>query len=85
MLPIPPVNIPIVSNSEIKINQYHDSLKSLQIEKIPEIKGLYNNELYNNMITDADFNFIVESFTIDQLNLKNINEIILTFITCFNG
>ena len=82
VFPIPPVDIPIVSNSDIMNNQY---LNSLQLEKIQEIKGLYSNELYSNMITNADLNYIVESFTIDQLNSTNINELIFTFITLFNG
>lgn len=82
VLPIPPVDIPIVSNPDIMSNQI---LNSLQLEKFQEIKELYNNELYSNVITDADLNYIVESFTIDQLNSSNINELILTFITLFNG
>ena len=85
VLPILPINIPIVSKPDITINQYYDSLKSVQLEKIQEIKGLYNNELYSNIITDADLTYIVVSFTIDQLNLSNINELILIFITLFNG
>jgi hypothetical protein len=82
VLPIPPMNVEVIPNPDITNNQI---LNSLQLEKIQEIKGLYSNELYSNIITDADLNYIVESFTIDQLNLSNINELILTFITLYNG
>jgi hypothetical protein len=41
--------------------------------------------MYNNVINDADLTYIVKSFTIEQLNSSNINEIILSFLDIFNG
>jgi hypothetical protein len=39
----------------------------------------------DNMVSDADLTYVVKSFTIAELNSNNVNEIILSIISCFNG
>jgi len=82
VLPIPTVNVEIVPNPDIlELNV----LNSLQESKIYEINELFSEELFNNVITEADLTYIVKSFTITELNNRNINEIILSFMDSFNG
>ena len=82
VLPIPTVNVETVPNPDIlELNV----LNSLQESKIHEINELFSEELFNNVITEADLTYIVKSFTITELNYRNINEIILSFMDSFNG
>lgn len=82
VLPIPPVNIETVPNPDIlELN----ALKSLQESKFYEINELFSEDLFNNVITEADLTYIVKSFTVTELNSSNINEFILSIIDCFNG
>jgi hypothetical protein len=79
VLPIPPVNIETVPNPDIlELN----ALKSLQESKIYEINELFSEDLFNNVITEADLTYIVKSFTVTELNSSNINEFILSIIDC---
>jgi hypothetical protein len=82
VLPIPPVSIETVPNPDILDLSV---IKSLQDSKFHEINELFNEDLFNNAITESDLTYIVKSFTIAELNSKNINEIILSIIECFNG
>jgi hypothetical protein len=82
ILPISTVNVEIVPNPDILDLSV---IKSLQEKKIYEINELFSEELFNNVITETDLTGIVKGFTIEELNSKNINEIILSLIECFNG
>jgi hypothetical protein len=76
VLPIPPIDILMLPNSE---NYLYES-------KIKTIKGLYEREIFDNVITDADLTYIVKSYSVDELLHKdNIDDVILTIIECFNG
>lgn len=74
ILPVPPVNVEAVPNPEYFI---HDL-------KTHEINELFFKQISDNVITDADLTYIVNSFTIEELNQSNINEIILSIISNFN-
>lgn len=82
VLPVAPINIETVPNKDILDLSV---LKSLQEQKFYEINDLFVEDLFNNAITDTDLTYIIKSFTIAELNSKNINEIILSIIECFNG
>jgi hypothetical protein len=41
--------------------------------------------MFDNVVTEADLNYIVKSFSITELNSSNINEIILSVIENLNG
>lgn len=82
ILPIPPVNIQIVPNTDIRAYSANNSLYN---SKINEINELYSQEMSDNMVSDADLTYVVKSFTIAELNSNNVNEIILSIISCFNG
>ena len=58
---------------------------SLVKSKFHEINELFNKEIFDNVITDADLNYIIRSFSITELNSSNINEIILSILDNFNG
>lgn len=62
-----------------------DIKQSLVDKKIYEINELYKEELFNNVITDADLSYIVKSFTVADLNSSDINNIIFTIMSCYNG
>jgi hypothetical protein len=82
ILPMPYPDIAIVSNQDIiELN----SQKSLVDSKIQEINELFSEEMFDNVITDADLAYIVKSFTIEQLNSSNINEIIISIMEVYNG
>ena len=82
VLPIPTVNVETVPNPDIlELNV----LNSLQESKIHEINELFSEELFNNVITEADLTYIVKSFTITELNYRNINEIIISIMEVYNG
>jgi len=83
VLPTPPVNIEIVPNPDLV--EYALSHKSLVKSKIQEINGLYGKEMFDYTITNADLTYIVNSYSITQLNSSGINEAILNIMSCFNG
>jgi hypothetical protein len=82
VLPIPPVNVEIVPNPDLTDLNIKQSLVG---KKIHDINELYNKELFDNAITEADLHYIVKSFTVADLNSENINNMILTIISCYNG
>jgi hypothetical protein len=80
ILPVPTTNIEIIPNPELL-----NTKQSLVYNKIYEIHDLYNKELLDNVITEADLTYIVESFSVTELNSENINNMILTIMSCYNG
>ena len=88
ILPIPPVNIEVIPNPDILVGyhyKYLDSLSPLQLKKFNEIKGLYSQELWDNVIYDHTLADIISGYTVNQLSSSNFNELIYIIITCFNG
>jgi len=83
ILPVSYPNIEFVSNRDIIENTL--SNKSLIESKIYEINELFNEEIFDNAVTEADITYIIKSFSITELNSSNINEIILSIIENFNG
>ncbi len=41
--------------------------------------------MFDFTITNADLTYIVNSYSITQLNSSSINEAILNIMSCFNG
>ena len=82
ILPIPPVNIEIVPN--LDITKYSSDL-SVYRNKIHEINELYGTEILDNVITKADLDYIIKSFSVTELQSSDINSLILEIINCFNG
>lgn len=94
ILPIPTADIEIIPNPDLAINTVSgivpnpdllDIKQSLVDKKIYEINELYKEELFNNVITDADLSYIVKSFTVADLNSSDINNIIFTIMSCYNS
>jgi hypothetical protein len=83
VLPTPPINIEIVPNPDLV--GYTLTHKSLIESKIQEINGLYGKEMFDYTITNADLTYIVNCYSITQLNSSGINETILNLMSCFNG
>jgi hypothetical protein len=83
VLPTPPINIEIVPNPDLV--GYTLTHKSLIESKIQEINGLYGKEMFDYTITNADLTYIVNCYSISQLNSSGINETILNLMSCFNG
>jgi hypothetical protein len=83
VLPIPPVNVEIVPNPDLLGSIL--SHKSLVELKIQEINGLYGKEIFDYTITNTDLTYIVNCYSITQLNSSGINEAILNIMSCFNG
>ena len=65
--------------------EYALSHKSLVESKIQEINGLYGKEMFDYTITNTDLTYIVNCYSITQLNSNGINEAILNIMSCFNG
>jgi len=80
------------SNSDVSINSDistilspSNNIEQLKILKNIEIKDIYSKEIDINMLSDEDVNYIVNSFTIEDLTDGNINSLILEIINVFNG
>ena len=82
ILPIKPMDINMLPNADIKTIS---DVNSIYLSKIQEISQLYKTEIENNVLTNTDVAYIINSYTIEQMSSSNINDTILTIITCFNG
>lgn len=82
VLPIPPVNIEIIPNPDI-VNI--SDVNTIYLSKIQEISQLYPKELYDAVVTQSDLNYLIKSFTIEQLSASSFNEYVLLLINCFSG
>lgn len=83
ILPTPSQHVEIIPNENIIENTLLNN--NLRNSKIDEIKKLYDLEIKESVLSDADLTYIVNSFTIAELKSSDINDIILSIIQCFNG
>jgi hypothetical protein len=82
VLPIPSTHVEVVSNLDIDVYNAH---KAIQESKFHEFKGLYSNVMFDNAVSDADLEYIVKSFTVEELNSSDIYNIVLSVLSCFKG
>lgn len=82
------VDMSIISNPDILANynqKYIDSLNSVALQKFNEIKGLYSQELWDNVILDHRLAELISNYSVEQLSSSNFNELFYIIITLFNG
>lgn len=69
VLPVPPINIEIIPNQDIKVYDLHEL-------KTQEIMELFSEDINKNGLTDTYVKHVIDSFSITQLNSEDINEAI---------